>query len=391
MSRKRFVVWIVWSLMAFGLVWGNGWRDLRTLATVAALFSGCVAGPILWRLANAHAGMNSQRGLSQDDTFFATLFHGGWTGLVVLAVLASGVFVSRYLLTEKEPVAATGIGVEENAQQVGRFLPSSVARFDVVATFFRAPTLQVDAVSDGNANRLVDAKNMVLLVGDRVVEVDDVFAIDHEDRLNVLILRDRSGSTSAEPFPTFMRQATEMLRRLPDAGRKCSACVSDFAGDLVVAAPWTDDPRGVKSDFASPSVAGTNLYGSLARAMDDLGQRQGSRVLVLISDGINGVASNFSLAGLSAYARSKRVVLHTVVLPCDKFDHEFMTALAVGTGGKCVRADTGLEELFEALNVREIRPAFRFVGRVPSFSPSDTVRVMRRGEEKRLARIEIDN
>jgi hypothetical protein len=367
MHRNQIVVFIIWFLLIGIVPLLTGVTDRDSLMIGGVLLAAFLVAIVLWKVANLQMGMRSTW-LSKNDHTLAAIVHGVWTGAVLITYLAVGVFVAKQVNIVGDTAEASTISMTapEPRQKPSKSLAKVNVPLQIVETFYRPPTLQIDVLAPRSQE--IKPSDLVVTHGGKNLSVQNVLPTTFEPPLNILVLRDLSASTKAEPFTTFISEATSIVKSL-SFERKTAICVVDFAAKCQVALPWTTTFRDAQLQNTKPGdVRQTDLFAALTKAIDSLTTRSGARLLVIIADGGTNIPSRYSPAGLYAYARSKQVTIHAVGLPTEHFQEEFLRKLAERTTGTYLRADTELQQLSTVLSVRDLRPAIRLVVTVPDYN-----------------------
>lgn len=372
MSFNRLIVFVTWSAVLVGLCYIADATDWNSLLLVVGLLMLAVVVRTLWKLQERSAGREAYSALSLFDTWLAAIVYGLITGLGLALYVSAGAGVAWAVGLWTPTFYATG-----TAERAGDQLDSSVTRgtevkanIEVLETFVRPPTLQIDVEiknAAGGTLALLPGDKFELRLDRKLVEVEHIEPIIYEPALAVLILRDASASAAQKPFPELVETASrKLLDTLQATQRKNKVRVIDFSGECVEVIPWSVRPRLPGSLLPPPGQQADKsaLMLSAGKAIDDLaGQANASRILVLIADGGNNVPAPYSPKGLAAYARSRGVVVHIVGLPTEHHNEAFLRSLAAETRGRYLDASQHMSEVGSLVAIRDKRRAYRVVAK----------------------------
>jgi tight adherence protein B len=149
--------------------------------------------------------------------------------------------------------------------------------------------------------------------------------------LALAIVVDASNSMRGKPLATALSAAGSIVGGLP---ANVAASVYAFNAQTQVVAPFGAPRAGIAAALAKVTTAeGTNLYDAVDRASRDLlGQKVGTRVMIVASDGAD-TGSTTSLATVTDAARTAGLRVFTIGLAGKGFDRSSLEGLAVRTGG----------------------------------------------------------
>lgn len=170
--------------------------------------------------------------------------------------------------------------------------------------------------------------------------------------LSIVLAIDTSGSTRKD-LPLEKATAHEFVRSLLRPTDRLD--LMDFNSDVREVVPFTADIRRIDDGLDHLSVGpATELYGAIYLASQSLEQRQGRRVLVVISDGGNNAESSVGYPQALEAARRAQVMVYSIIdLPIladagrDEDGEHAMITMSQETGGQYFYADAGdLREAF---------------------------------------------
>jgi len=204
-------------------------------------------------------------------------------------------------------------------------------------------------------------------VSDNGVAQEIAFFEQHtEQPLSVAIMLDVSGSTAKD-----LRYETESLQKFLKAlfgsgNPKDQAALFTFNHDVSRATVFTrrqkvleQAMRGVKAE------AGTSLYDAILLGADQLGDRDGRRVMIVITDGGDTTSSTTFHAALEAAHRNDTVIYSVLVVPISNDagrnigGEHALAQFASGTGGRVFHPTVGeaLDRTFDAI-LRDLRTQY---------------------------------
>ncbi|MGH7754039.1 MAG: VWA domain-containing protein, partial [Gemmatimonadales bacterium] len=161
--------------------------------------------------------------------------------------------------------------------------------------------------------------------------------------LQLVLLVDASLSAASELPAEKMAMARFVQRvlRPPDA-----AALYEFSGGARAVVDFSDDPQKLEAGLAQILPrAGTALYDTLVEAAAKLKEREGRRVLVLVTDGNDTTSKNDYHAALRAALEAEATIFALVVRPIP------------GESGRSVRGEHVLITFAEMTGGRSFFPA----------------------------------
>jgi Ca-activated chloride channel family protein len=192
--------------------------------------------------------------------------------------------------------------------------------------------------------------------------------------LSIVLAIDTSGSVRKD-LEAETRAAREFIRAMLRPQDRVE--IVDFNTSVHEAVPFTNNPkkidRGLKRLSKGPA---TSLYAAIAFGAEELAQRPGRKVLVVISDGGNTVANGSYQQALEEAVRARAMIFSVIDLPVindagrDVGGEHAMIALSEATGGEYYyEADGGLQSVFGRLSTA-LRTEY-LMGYYPKHSPHD--------------------
>lgn len=193
-----------------------------------------------------------------------------------------------------------------------------------------------------------------------------IFEPHTEQALSVGILLDTSGSTAKD-----LKYEVDSLRRFAKAlfgsgNAEDQAALFTFNHDVVRASGFTrrlkrleDAMRRIKAE------AGTSLYDAILLGAEDVGKRDGRRVLIVITDGGDTTSSTTFHAALEAAHQNEAIIYAILVVPIENDagrnigGEHALAQFAGGTGGKVFQPTIGaaLDDAFDSI-LRDLRTQY---------------------------------
>jgi Ca-activated chloride channel homolog len=261
---------------------------------------------------------------------------------------------------------------------VGR-IGRSAAGLTVIAAALTAaaqvPTIRVDVrlvrllatVKDNSGTSIGNLRKDDFTVLDNGVPQDiAVFEHHTEQPLSVALLVDTSGST-AKDFKYQAESVTRFLRSLFREGNPKDAVklysfnwqVQEHGGFTRKSEQLEKQVRGMKSE------AGTSMYDAIWLASDDLDEREGRRVMVIITDGADTVSTKKYRDAVEALHKSDAVLYAILVMPITNDagrnigGENALTTMTASTGGRMFMPSLGadLNEAFDEI-LRDLRTQY---------------------------------
>jgi Ca-activated chloride channel family protein len=196
--------------------------------------------------------------------------------------------------------------------------------------------------------------------------------------LSVSILIDASGST-AKDLPSEIVAVRRFLRAMLGAGNPAdTVALYAFNWEVAELAPFTRDlarlERGLKR---LKGEAGTSLYDALLFAADDLAQREGRKVVIVVTDGGDTTSGHTFQDALRAAHLAEAIVYPILVVPVQTDagrnvgGENALASLAAGTGGRVFQASLGpaLDQAFTTV-LADLRTQY-LLGYYPRALPAE--------------------
>ncbi|MCW5977125.1 MAG: VWA domain-containing protein [Bryobacteraceae bacterium] len=211
-----------------------------------------------------------------------------------------------------------------------------------------------------------------------------VFEQQTEQPLSVTLLLDASGSTAAK-----LREGTDsvlrFLKRLFGEGNPGdSVSLYSFNQDVTLETSFTRRMARIERELRTiKAEAGTSLYDAIYFASQALEDREGRRVIVIVSDGADTTSSKTFHEALRAANSADAVMYGIMIVPVasDAGRHvageNALTTLAVSTGGRVFAAGLGaaLDDAFADI-LRDLRTQY-LIGYYPKNLPYSKERFRR--------------
>ncbi len=214
-----------------------------------------------------------------------------------------------------------------------------------------------------------------------------VFEKHTEQPLSVALLMDTSAST-AKDLKYEVDSASHFLKALFGAGNpKDSAALYSFNYEVVRRNHFTRNHGPLDHSLRQlKSEAGTSLYDGIFLAAEDLQNRDGRHVIVVVTDGGDTTSVKDFHAALNAAQLADAVIYPILVIPIandagrNVGGENALTSLAKGTGGRVFTPSVGnaLDAAFAEI-LRDLRTQY-LLGYYPSNVPPS---------ENRFHRLEV--
>ncbi len=260
----------------------------------------------------------------------------------------------------------------------------------VSEAWFDSPAIRVDDRVEARLQQLyvtvLKGERRVLDLGDSDFEIadngapqDKVTFSRGEVPLAAVVLVDASASMKGRRLLFSLRGAASFAERLRSDDE---TSIQLFSDRLLFSSPFSKDSRASTAGLATVQASGgTALNDHLYRAIKQLESRQGRRVVIILSDGVDS-HSTLRIEEVSWLARRSRAMLYWVRIdPTDGTEYRFsawknpdqyrrdyqgLGELVSETGGRIVTLDR-IEEAEEAVGeiLSELREQY-VIGYYPS-------------------------
>lgn len=239
----------------------------------------------------------------------------------------------------------------------------------------REPVFRVDvqlvrllATVKDNYGRLIgDLKKEDFVVTDNgVPQTVTLFEHHTELPLSVALLFDTSGST-AKDFRYQTESTSRFLKALFREGNpEDAAALFSFNWQVVLQTGFTRNLAAVERKMrALKSEAGTSLYDAIYLASQELDDREGRKVVVVVTDGADTVSDRRFHDALEALHKADAVLYAILVMPITNDagrnigGENALTTISTGTGGRVFAPSAGqtLDDAFTDI-LREIRTQY---------------------------------
>lgn len=203
-----------------------------------------------------------------------------------------------------------------------------------------------------------------------------VFEQHTEQPLSVAIILDISGSTAKD-----LKYEVDSLQRFAKAlfgsGNPADqAALFSFNHDVARLTPFTRSLRRLEGAMKGlKAEAGTSLYDAILLGAAELGERDGRRVMIVVTDGGDTTSMTTFHAAMEAAHKNDAVIYAVLVVPIENDagrnigGEHALTQFAGGTGGKVFQPTVGaaLDRAFESI-LRDLRTQY-LVGYYPKNVP----------------------
>lgn len=167
--------------------------------------------------------------------------------------------------------------------------------------------------------------------------------VEMDTQMSVELVVDISGSMDGAPLEDTKKAVNNFIQNL---GADINAGVVAFENTAHVVAPISDNHgmaiQGVNELFAS---GGTSIYSGLALAAEQLENSSGKKIIILMSDGVDGSYIDDLLMELN----QRNVIVYTIGF--GGTNAEYLSHIAASCGGKFIYADSSqmLTEIYAAV------------------------------------------
>jgi Ca-activated chloride channel family protein len=187
-----------------------------------------------------------------------------------------------------------------------------------------------------------------------------------EQPLSVALMLDISGSTAKD-----LKYEVDSLQRFAKAlfgsgNPEDQAALYTFNHDVAVASSFTRRVKRLELAMRGlKATAGTSLYDAIQLGAEELGERDGRRVLIVITDGGDTTSLTTFHKALEAAHRHDAVIYAILVVPIQNDagrnigGEHALAQFAAGTGGKVFQPTIGdaLDQAFAAI-LRDLRTQY---------------------------------
>lgn len=157
--------------------------------------------------------------------------------------------------------------------------------------------------------------------------------------VNIAIVMDKSGSMDGDPIENAKQAAEEAVNHMGD--NEESMMVISYDDSAYVEQSLTSKTGILKQSISGiTSGGGTNISAGLQLALDNLDSADGSRAVILMSDGQDG-GSEEDMNSATLRASSMGISVYTVGF--GDCDDAYMQSIADATGGKYMKASDSTE------------------------------------------------
>lgn len=179
--------------------------------------------------------------------------------------------------------------------------------------------------------------------------------------LSLSLVLDISGSMDGQP--------------LADAKAALKNCISQFSDDVSMSLVTFESTASLQCNLtqskymvmnlveSAASTGGTNIADGLRTAVDSLQSADGSRVVILLSDGYDSDESTQQIDSAIAEAVASNITVYTIGL--NSCDQQYLQNIATATGGQFIMAvnTTQLEQIYSEIQ-NSLRKSYRITYRL---------------------------
>ncbi len=176
----------------------------------------------------------------------------------------------------------------------------------------------------------------------KLIALDEVEATE---KMTVELVVDKSGSMAGEPMSDTQQAVSNFIKNLDES---IQVGVVAFDNDAEVISTISNNHnsslRAVNSLYAD---GGTNIYSGLKLAGQELESSIGRRVIILMSDGMDGSAG--IIDEVLDDLKRKNIYVYTIAF--GGADADYLTYIAKQCGGKCIQAESSqmLSEIYATI------------------------------------------
>jgi len=207
---------------------------------------------------------------------------------------------------------------------------------------------------------------------DKRLHLVGVAAVHQNDRAHeCVLLLDNSVSMTGAPHLAMQNGSCDLVRAIANPTR---LVVCRFDNEVMRVSPWTTDADLHEAAIRQLSPdGGTALYKAIRLAFEDLLTRQGSRSIVLFTDGTDSFNSENIEQTLNA-CREHNIAIHVLALTTAEINEPMLRHIADVTHGMFLAAPnpTLLAQQFRSVARAFQRPVYR----VSVFEPVDDTALM---------------
>lgn len=169
-----------------------------------------------------------------------------------------------------------------------------------------------------------------------------------DDGASIALILDHSGSMQGRPFEDAK---LAVLSCLDNKSSKENFSVVTYSDNASIISGLNNDVAVLKSavNLINYPDGGTNISDGLFKGIETLSSVNGTKAMILLSDGMDNKSEEGSLEKVLQYAKSNGIAIFTVGL--GEFDESYMRKVAEQTGAAFFRADntTQLYDIYRLL------------------------------------------
>jgi len=254
--------------------------------------------------------------------------------------------------------------------------PTTVFRADVRLVRILATVKDQDSAPVGSLE-----KNNFEVRDNGVPQQIAVFERETEQPLSIAILIDNSGSTAID-LKYETDSVTRFVRAVTRSGNPQDAvALYSFNWEVVKQTAFTRDPAVIDRRLRQLyGDAGTSMYDAILLASRDIQDRQGRKVLVIVTDGGDTISKTSFQRAVESAQLADAVIFPVLVMPVtnnagrNAGGENALTTLAQRTGGRVFQPTLGAEmdQAFDGI-LRDLRTQY-LLGFYPKDVPLTTDR-----------------
>lgn len=274
---------------------------------------------------NEGYGENEWLGREIDDFREAFVIYLSDTGELEYSLLFRTLMNSLYqgVFEESENSAFMEFVTNWLREQLGGIV---IHRVDT--SEFPAITSEVSAVSE---DLVIDEDSIT--VRDTGTQIEG-FTVEQEEvtDLSLAFVLDRSGSMDGSNMSDSKAAIRSCVLGLSD---DVSVSLTTFENSATLDCPLTKSRYAVLNQVDGVTASGgTNIASGLSMAIDSLAGASGSKVIILLSDGVDSGESSAMIDSIAAEAAMRNILVYTIGLTgCDE---SYLQKIADQTGGQFI-------------------------------------------------------
>ena len=237
-------------------------------------------------------------------------------------------------------------------------------------------------VKDRNGTPVGSLESRNFQVSDNgILQQIAVFERQTEQPLSIAVLIDDSGSTAID-LKYETDSVTRFVRAVTRSGNAAdTVALYSFNWEVVKETGFTRDPATIDRRLRELNgVGGTSLYDAILLASRDIQDRQGRKVLIIVTDGGDNLSKTSFQRAAEAAQLADAIIFPILVMPITNYagrnigGENALTTLAERTGGRVFQPTLGaaMDRAFDGI-LRDLRTQY-LLGFYPKNVPLTTER-----------------